>query len=158
MDYKKFLETKILKTDNVGFDIDNSDLNNKLFDFQKAVVRWSLKKGKSAIFSDCGTGKTFMQLEWAKQVNKKTNKNILILAPLAVSIQTKEEGKKIGIEVNIINNDEDIKNGINITNYEKLHKFDLSKFIGIELKESYYKQAIKNLEIAEKLKKQITLL
>jgi len=77
-----------------------------------------------------------MQLEWAKQVNKKTNKNILILAPLAVSIQTKEEGKKIGIEVNIINNDEDIKNGINITNYEKLHKFDLSKFIGIVLDES----------------------
>lgn len=136
MNYNKFLQSKILKTIDSGFDIEKSKLNKNLFDFQKQVVKWALKKGKAAIFADCGTGKTLMQLEWAYQVNKKENKPILILAPLAVSKQTQNEGKKFGIKVNIARNQEDIINGINISNYELLHKFDLSSFIGIVLDES----------------------
>jgi len=136
MNYKKFLDKKIIKIDNSGFDIEINKLNKNLFDFQKAIVKWSLKKGRSAIFADCGTGKTIMQLEWANQINKKYKKPILILAPLAVSQQTKEEGDRFGIKVKIVEDQSDIINGINITNYEKLHKFNAKYFIGIVLDES----------------------
>ena len=134
MNYTKFLKTKKIKNKSAGFESEN--LNSNLFDFQKKIVKWATQKGKCAIFADCGMGKTIMQLEWANQVQKKENKPVLILAPLAVSAQTKKEGDKFGISVNIANDNDDIVNGINITNYEKLHKFDSSQFIGIVLDES----------------------
>lgn len=134
--YYDFLQKKNFSLINSGFDIDDSELNPMLFDFQKAIVKWSLKRGRSAIFADCGLGKTPMQLEWARQVNLRTGQNILIVAPLAISLQTQREGNKFGIEVNIIKSQEDIKPGINITNYEKLDKFDCSVFGGIVLDES----------------------
>lgn len=64
-----------------GFDIDKSELNPMLYDFQKDIVRWALKKGKACIFADCGLGKTFVSLSWSHQVNKHTGGKILILAP-----------------------------------------------------------------------------
>src|ERR1039458_9507244 len=67
-------------------------LNPMLFPFQRDIVAWSLRKGRSAIFADCGLGKTPMQLEWAKHIVAATNKPVLILAPLAVSQQTVAEG------------------------------------------------------------------
>ncbi|MFA6867257.1 MAG: DEAD/DEAH box helicase [Clostridia bacterium] len=134
MNYMQFLDTKQIKTIDTGFDPVN--INPMLFDFQKDIVNWACKKGRAAIFADCGLGKTPMQLEWARQIYVKTGKNILILAPLAVSKQTQKEGKKFNIKVNIAASQEEIKPGINITNYEKLHKFNLSKFIGIVLDES----------------------
>jgi len=136
MNYKEFLQNKKFNLANAGFDVNESELNPMLFDFQKAIVKWSLKRGKSAIFADCGLGKTPMQLEWANQVHKKTGGKILIVAPLAVSLQTKREGKKFGVNVNVAKTDEDIINGINITNYEKLDKFDCTQFDGIVLDES----------------------
>jgi len=134
MNYKKFLETKILKVENVGFEVEN--LNNNLFDFQKEIVKWALKKGKAAIFADCGLGKTILQLEWANQIVKKTNKPVLILTPLAVGKQTEQEAIKFNIKAKMIKTNEEVENIINITNYEKLHLFDLSQFIGIVLDES----------------------
>ncbi len=107
-----------------------------LYDFQEAITRWAIRRGRAAIFADCGLGKTPMQLEWAKQIYQKTNKNILILAPLAVSKQTKQEGDKFGIKVNICRSQDDVKKGINITNYEILHKFNTDMFGGIVLDES----------------------
>ena len=101
MTYEEFLKTKDLERIEAGFDIPQSKLNKGLFPFQKDIVSWALKKGKAAIFSDCGTGKTFMQLEFANQVCKKTKGNALIIAPLAVVEQTKKEGAKFGIEVNV---------------------------------------------------------
>lgn len=100
-EYNKFIESKRLTDIDSGFDIDESFLNPKLFPFQKAIVGWALGKGRAAIFADCGLGKTCCQLEWAYQVNLRTGGNILILAPLAVSHQTKREGEKFGIPVNI---------------------------------------------------------
>lgn len=82
------------------------------------------------------THNTPIQLDWANQVHKKTNKKILILAPLAVSQQTVREGEKFGIEVTACRNQSQVKNGINITNYEMMHKFDPSEFVGIVLDES----------------------
>lgn len=134
MDYEEFLKSKEVKAKSYGFEPKN--INSIAFGFQKDIIKWSLKKGRAAIFADCGLGKTLMQLEWSKQVYKHTSGNVLILAPLAVSKQTKNEGKKFEYEVTICGSQQDVKNGINITNYEKLHKFDLSQFTGIVLDES----------------------
>lgn len=136
MTYEEFLKTKELETIQAGIDIDKSELNNKLFPFQADIVAWALKKGKAAIFSDCGTGKTPMQLEYANQICRKTGKRALIIAPLSVVGQTKKEGKKFGIDVNICRSEEDVKDGINITNYEILEHFDADAFECVVLDES----------------------
>ncbi len=136
MNYKEFLKQKMVTTQNSGFEIDREKLNDMLFDFQKDIVKWCLKKGKAAIWADCGLGKSPMQLEWAHQVHKKTGKDILIVAPLAVTDQTVREGIKFGYKVNICRKQEDAKKGLNITNYEMLEHFRAEKFIGIVLDES----------------------
>lgn len=134
--YKKFLESKKIRFEACGFEVDKNSLNPNLFSFQRDIVHWALKKGKSALFMGTGLGKSICQLEWANQVHKHTNGDVLILAPLAVSEQTVREGQKFGIEVNLCRSQDDVKPGINITNYEMLHKFDASKFIGVVLDES----------------------
>jgi superfamily II DNA or RNA helicase len=137
MEYENFLKQKALVVESVGIEVNAEELNPNLFDFQKDIVRWALAKGKSAIFADCGLGKTLMQLEWAEQVRKRTNSKVLIVAPLAVATQTKREGKKFGISVNICSFQEDvIADMINITNYEKLDKFVGNEFGAIVLDES----------------------
>jgi hypothetical protein len=132
--YEDFLKNKDIVDQQTGFN--PTELNPKLYDFQSAIVRWACKRGRAAIFADCGLGKTPMQLEWANQVHKHENKPILILAPLAVSKQTQREGKKFNIKVTICESQDNVVNGINITNYEKLHKFDAGSFCGIVLDES----------------------
>lgn len=136
MNYEEFLNNKRFVLESSGFDIDTSELNSKLFQYEKDVVRWALKKGKACIFSDCGTGKTAMQLEWAQKVHEHTGGMILILAPLAVAEQTKREGEKFGIDVKVCEEQNDCVNGINITNYEKLDRFVANKFVGVVLDES----------------------
>lgn len=137
MNYNEFLNGKTQKKQFDGVYIYENQLNSKLFDWQKKCVQWALKKGRSALFEACGLGKTFQQLEWANQVYKNTNGNVLIVAPLGVAVQTaKEEAPKLSIEVTIIRSTEDIKQGINITNYEMLDNIDTSKFIGVVLDES----------------------
>ena len=130
--YKDFLETKNHSIDCIGKDIKNSEINPKLFDFQKDILKWAIKKGRCAIFLDTGLGKTFIQLEWARLLSKRS----LIVAPLSVARQTIREGKKIGIEVNYIRKNKEIKNGINITNYEILDNFSANCFDAIVLDES----------------------
>lgn len=122
--------------DKSGFNVNTEDLNSNLFDWQIEVVSWSLRKGRSALFEDCGLGKTIQQLEWANQVHQKTNKNVLIVAPLAVGIQSHREGEKFGIETHLVRKQKDVKKGINITNYEMLDHFNLDEFIGVVLDES----------------------
>lgn len=136
MNYEGFLSNKRFVLESSGFDIDISELNPKLFQYEKDVVRWALKKGKACIFSDCGTGKTAMQLEWANKVHEHTGGKILILAPLAVAEQTKREGEKFGIEVKVCENQNDCIDGLNITNYEKLDRFVAKEFFGVVLDES----------------------
>jgi len=136
MTYEEFLKTKDLERIEAGFTVRKSSLNSALFPFQKDIVSWALKKGKAAIFSDCGTGKTIMQLEFAHQVCKKTKGSALVIAPLAVVEQTKKEGAKFGIEVNICRTQADVKKGINITNYEMLEHFNAGAFVCVVLDES----------------------
>jgi DNA modification methylase len=133
-EYLEFLETKKSKIIKSGFKINESKLNNYLFDFQKHIVVKALEHGKYAIFADCGLGKTLMQLEWANQVNIKTNKPVLLLAPLAVSAQTISEGVKFGIPVKKYRSGSN--KGLLITNYEQLENIDVSIFGGVVLDES----------------------
>jgi DNA modification methylase len=140
MEYNDFIESKTKKIKESGFDIDISFLNNKLFDFQKHIVKIALKKGKYAIFADCGLGKTAMQLEWAFNVVLHTNKPVLILCPLAVAGQTIKEGEKFNILVTKYTNQNQA--GIYITNYEQLDNIDCSIFSGVVLDES---SILKNL-------------
>jgi len=131
MTYEQFLEEKKVRITPSGFDVDERDLNNALFPFQKYIVKKALYKGKYAIFADCGLGKTIQQLEWAYRVNLHTGRPVLILAPLAVSGQTIQEGKKFGIDVSHYGS-----GSIQITNYEQLDNIDPSLFSGIVLDES----------------------
>ena len=135
-EYDRFLERKVTLVKDYGFHVELSDLNPMLFPFQRAIVRWSLKLGKSAMFEDCGLGKTIQQLEWAHHVAMHTDGKVLILAPLSVSQQTIREGKKFGIEVNYANRQDHVKSGITVTNYENLKHFDAGEFAGVVLDES----------------------
>lgn len=106
-----------------------------LFDFQRALLEWSLQLGRCAVFADCGLGKTPMQLVWAENVVRHTGGRVLILAPLSVAQQTVREGAKFGIEVHRSRNGENL-GPITISNYERLHHFDPADFIGLVCDES----------------------
>jgi hypothetical protein len=106
-----------------------------LFDFQKSLVEWAIRKGKCAIFADCGLGKTPMQLVWAENVVRKSGGKVLIITPLAVSHQTIREGDKFGIEVKR-SIDGQSQGPITVTNYEKLHMFDPEDYTGVVCDES----------------------
>jgi len=145
--YLEFLKTKQKKHILSGFEICENELNNNMFDFQKFIVKRALQAGKYAIFADCGLGKTLMQLEWANQVCKKTNKPVLILAPLAVVGQTVKEAKKFGIDAVVYLDEmytmQTIPVGIYVSNYEQLDNISTDDFSGIVLDES---SILKNFE------------
>lgn len=108
-------------------------LHESLYPHQRDLTRWALQRGRAAIFADTGLGKTAMQLEWARHVPAD---KVLILAPLAVAAQTVAEGVRMGIEVRECRDGSDVQDGITITNYERLHRFDPHAFGGVVLDES----------------------
>ena len=107
-----------------------------MFDHQRSLVQWALRRGCAAIFADTGLGKSRMQLAWADTVHRETGRDVLILAPLAVAAQTVAEGSAIGIPVAHCREASDVRPGINIINYDRLHKIDCSRFGGVVLDES----------------------
>lgn len=135
-DYEMFIATKEHPADDYGFKVPMDSLPTALFDFQRDIVHWALAKGRAAIFADCGLGKTLMQLAWADQVHQHTGKPVLILAPLAVASQTAQEGHRFGIPASVVERADDVINGINITNYDKLDRFNAGDFAGVVLDES----------------------
>jgi hypothetical protein len=135
MNYQNFLKSKQVTVAPSGFT--PTSLCSDLFEFQADIDRWSLERGRAAIFADCGLGKTPMQLQWAESVTRKLNRPVLIHAPLAVSKQTEREGKKFGIPVKVVASDIDVRGaGVYVTNYEKMQHFDPSRFGGVVLDES----------------------
>ena len=136
MEYQDFLNRKAYIMPDFGFQYNRVNMNPMLFDWQKDIVHWALRKGKAALFEDCGLGKTLQQLEWCRIITEYTWRPTLIIAPLAVSQQTRLEGDKFGYAVKICRSQSDIQHGINVTNYEMLSHFDLSVFSGIVLDES----------------------
>lgn len=132
--YFQFLESKAQLSGNHGFS--PVFMPDFLFDFQKYLVEWSVEKGKAAIFADCGLGKTPMQLVWAENVVRKTNRPVLIITPLAVGPQTVREAEKFGIDA-VQSRDGKIGQAkIIVTNYERLHYFDPGEFVGCVCDES----------------------
>lgn len=132
-DYSRFILRKTQASDDYGFD--PLWVPDFLFDFQQSLIEWALRKGRAAIYADCGLGKTAMQLVWAENVVRKTNGNVLILTPLAVAGQTVREAEKFGIEAKR-SHDGTACRGITVTNYEQLHKFDPGDFAGVVCDES----------------------
>ena len=134
--YDEFIEEKQIANEKFGFVVPLDSLNSSLFDFQKQIVQWALEKGRAAIFADTGLGKTLMQCAWADEVANHSGGNVLILAPLCVAHQTVSEARKFGIHANYCRRQDDVTNGINITNYEMVGHFDISSFSGVVLDES----------------------
>jgi hypothetical protein len=132
-DYRAFLDRK--SQFNAGSGFDPVWMPSFLFDFQASLVEWATLKGRAAIFADCGLGKTAMQLAWAENVIRKTNRPVLVVTPLAVSQQTAREAAKFGIECSV-SKDGTHGGGIVVTNYERLHYFDETRFAGIVCDES----------------------
>lgn len=136
MTYEEFVARKGIVAKPTGFDVSHDRLHASLFPFQRDLVTWALKRGKAAIFANTGLGKTRMQLEWARHVHLHAGGRVLILAPLAVSSQTAREGEKMDLPVQICRDQADVRDGLNITNYERLHKFDLDQFSAVVIDES----------------------
>ncbi len=133
--YDEFIEQKTRRAKSIGFE--PLPIIAPLFDWQQHVVNWAVTQGRAALFEDCGLGKTAQQLEWSSQVLRYTGESVLILTPLAVAHQTQQEGDKFGIPCRVVESQSECKKvGIYITNYEKLDKFDASKFAGVVLDES----------------------
>ena len=133
----EFYESKQVSFKPSGFTLQGT-IHPKLFSFQADIVKWALKLGRAAIFADCGLGKTFMQLEWARHVHNHTGKPVLIVAPLVVSGQTIGEAEKLGINVSYYRNSNEMSGteSIIITNYEMLSKFNMRYFGGLVVDES----------------------
>jgi len=149
MDYHTFLENRKRLINESGFTVIEDKINPILFDFQKYAVIKALKYGRYALFEECGLGKTFQQIEWARNVVEYTNDYSLILSPLGVSGQTIEEGKKLGVEITRANSGKKSFNKIDIINYEQLDNIDFSKYGSIVLDES---SILKNFEGSTKKK------
>jgi len=132
MDYQDFLEHKTQFYGDSGFS--PVWMPDWLFDFQAALVEWSIRKGRAAIFADCGLGKTPMELVWAENIARKTGGNVLILTPLAVSHQAVHEAQKFGIDAQ--RSADGAAHRITIANYERLHYFNPSDFAGVVCDES----------------------
>lgn len=137
MNYGEFLKTKQITDSPTGID-GGFRVSKSLFDFQAAIVKWSVHRGRAAIFAGTGLGKTAMQADYARIIEDALKQPVLIVAPLAVSHQTIEEAKKIlGIEIKFAASQSDIgERGIYITNYQKRDHFDPAAFCAIILDES----------------------
>ncbi|MCU0894789.1 MAG: DEAD/DEAH box helicase [Rhodospirillales bacterium] len=133
-DYAAFLEHKTQAGADSGFE--PVWMPAFLFDFQAALVEWAIRKGRAAIFADCGLGTTPMQLVWAENMAEKTGRRALILTPLAVAWQTVEEAGKFNLEAHYSKTGRPAPAGITVTNYERLHLFDPADYGAVVCDES----------------------
>ncbi len=134
-DYDSFIESKSRKAQSAGFE--PSQFTGPLFAWQRQVAGWAIRKGRAALFEECGLGKTLQQLEWANQVANHCDGPVLILTPLAVAKQTESEAVKFGYAAKVVAEESEITgSGIYITNYDKLDHFDGINFAGVALDES----------------------
>lgn len=137
MDYQEFLMGKHLRPAVAGFQVDESAISPTLFPFQRDVVRWAAHLGRAALFEERGLGKTIQEFEWATLVHRHTGGKVLILTPLAVAFQMLMEADKFGYSLIYAESQADVgDNWLVVTNYERLHEFDPSAFVGVVLDES----------------------
>jgi DNA modification methylase len=134
MEYEEFLATKQMRAKTTGLvDISGEDVNPILYEYERDIVVWAVRKGRAAIFAGTGLGKTMMYIEWARLIGQTT----LIVAPLSVAYQTIREAAGLGVVIEYRQNDADIEQGqIYITNYERVDAFDPTMFGAVVLDES----------------------
>jgi len=149
MQYDELMVKRVTWHEGTGFD--PVELHDYLFDFQRLQVEYAVKKGRSLVMADCGLGKTAVQLSWADNVCRFANGKVLLATPLAVGRQTKAEADKFGLSAGIARDGKPAGSDITITNYENLHKFNATDFVGFVGDES---SAIKNYD--GKRKQQVT--
>lgn len=131
--YTTFLLRKRMVAQTSGRMIDDVDISPVLYDFQRDICRWALKRGRAAVFADCGLGKTPLQIEWARHVGGR----VLILAPLCVAEQTIQQGRHLlDTDIKFVRHQSELQDGINIANYEMLKHFIGAPLDGIVLDES----------------------
>jgi hypothetical protein len=146
LNYRQYIEGKSQLGGSFGFE--PSFMHPSAYPFQAHLIEWAVRQGRAAMFADCGLGKTLMQLTWAHNVNRETNKPVLIIAPLSVSMQTVDEAAKFGFEAErSLTGAFKTTNGIVTTNYERLSKFNHDDFAGVVCDES---SIIKNFDGARK--------
>ena len=133
--YRAFLARKAITDPATGLTTIPA-LPEALFPFQRDITAWALRRGRAALFAGTGLGKSFMELAWADAVHRETGRDILHLAPLAVSAQMAREAAKFGIVARQVSSGAECEPGVSITNYQKLDHFDLSRFGGVILDES----------------------
>lgn len=133
--YEEFVARKLTVVPPTGITT-ALDLPASLFPFQRDLVAWACRRGRAALFADTGLGKSRMQLAWAREVVRATGGDVLVLAPLAVAAQTAAEGASLGVGVTICRDASDVRAGVNVANYERLHRFDAGRFAGVVLDES----------------------
>lgn len=133
MSYADFLARKAQANDGNGFE--PLWMPDYLFGFQRELTTWALRMGRAALFEDCGLGKTPQFLVWAQNVYEYTGKPVLVLTPLAVSFQAKQEAAKFGIDAEV-SRDGSIPAALTITNYERLEHFEPEDFGGVVCDES----------------------
>ena len=134
MDYQHFLQSKRHTTGQYGFD--PLWMPDCAFDFQRHVITKAVRKGRIGLFEDTGLGKTLQQLAIAQNVVMHTNRNVLILTPLAVAFQFIDEAAKIGVDDIAHTKDGKIKAKITVCNYERLHLLNADDFVCVMLDES----------------------
>lgn len=144
-DYETFLDHKRQLDGDHGFD--PVWMPDCLFDFQALLTTWAIRKGRAALFADCGMGKGLMALVWGQNVYQHTGKPVLIVAPLAVTFQLHAEAEKFGIDADI-SRDGSIPAPITITNYDRLHHFVSDDFGGVGCDESSAIKAMDGLRRA----------
>ena len=132
-EYTEFLRAKSQQGADSGFE--PVFMPGFLFDFQSSLVEWAVRKGRAALFADCGLGKTAMGLSWSSNVAQKTERPVLYLTPLAVGAQTVREAQKFGIDAEQ-SRDGKLTAPIVVTNYERLHYFRPDDFAGVVCDES----------------------
>jgi len=135
MNYEHYINRKLSRVPPTGI-ASGFNVSPELFPHQHAIASWAIRRGRAAIFADTGLGKSRMQLAWADAVRRHTGRPVLILAPLAVASQTVVEGAAMGIEVAHTRDGAEVGPGINITNYDRLHRYDPARFGAVVLDES----------------------
>lgn len=149
MDYNEFLNSKAVRAQAIGINVSPDAIHPMLFDFQRDITLWALRKGRALVGLDTGLGKTFIQLEWARLIAKRS----LIIAPLSVARQTQREARKIGLEVKYVRYASEVAgDGIYITNYEMAEQLDASVFGAVVLDESSILKSIEG-----KMRRRLTI-
>jgi superfamily II DNA or RNA helicase len=159
MEYTKFLESKRITVEPVGFEVNDDDINPLLYDYQRDIVKIALWKGRFLLLQDCGLGKAPESIEWAHHVHKHTGKPVLIVAPLGVTYQLEQESKKFNRPIRRIRQPDEMGMTNVVTNYEMLHKFSdcADQFGGIVFDESSIFKALasKTRKVAGQIADQI---